>query len=86
MSRVRGCVYNRLFVGSCAACGELLVMGSPAAKEEATLAASGETAFGCENESLRMRGDKRYDSGGGLERWGGAKGRANRFWLAVVRH
>ena len=36
MSRVRGCVYNRLLVGSCAACGELLVTGSPAAKEEAT--------------------------------------------------
>ena len=35
MSRVRGCVcHNRLLVGSCAACGELLVMGSPAAKED----------------------------------------------------
>ena len=28
MSRVRGCVYNRLLVGSCAACGELRAVGS----------------------------------------------------------
>ena len=73
MSRVApGLRFVTTVGGSRAACGELLVMGSPRRRPKLDFV---------QLLLARLRAGKRYDSGWVRERWRDPQGRGNEFWF-----